>query len=410
MPVFLQRWQRGVIKRASQERRVLLLAGPRQCGKTTLLKHLDMPDIEYRTLDDEALRVTAEVDPQSFVTHDKAMLVIDEVQRVPSLLTQVKQVVDDNPRPGQFLLTGSVNIPGLPSVNESLAGRIAKIRLRTLSEGEIKGRSSEFLLKAFNQDFSSSGLAVYGRDDVLDIAFRGGFPEVIKFANRARRRWHNDYINALLERDLKDIANIRRKDAMDELVKVLAAWSSKFMDISAIGKKMSIRRPTLESYINALEMLFIVERVPPWAKTDYQRVAKRSKSFFTDSGLMASILKWREDDVRLNADRIGKLFETFVFAELSAQLDMGDGEYSLFHYHDREKREIDFLVERDDGALLGIEVKASLSFQKSDFKHLKWFRDNLAGDHPFVGIVLYAGKIHGSMGKNLHAVPFGTLW
>lgn len=409
MSDFLSRWQNNTINTAANERRVLLLAGPRQCGKTTLLHHLDIEDTEYRTLDDEGLREAAEADPHGFVEHQKAMLIIDEVQRVPSLLPAVKKVVDEDQRSGQFLLTGSANIQSLPSVQESLAGRVAKIRLRTLTQGEIKGATPKFLEKAFAQDFNY-GWQVYDRDDILQISFRGGFPEPIGFEARARRRWHNDYIDALLERDLKDIAQIRRKDAMAELVKIMASWSSKFMDISAIGAGLSIQRPTLESYINALETLFIIERVPPWIKTDYQRVGKHSKGFMTDSGLMTSILGWREDQVRLDSDRIGKLFETFVFSELAALVDLGDGEYQLYQYRDREKREIDFLIERDDGALLGVEVKASASFKSDDFKHLRWFRDNLAGDRPFTGIVLYAGEFSGSMGDNMFAVPYGAMW
>lgn len=167
---------------------------------------------------------------------------------------------------------------------------------------------------------------------------------------------------------------------------------------------------TLESYINALEMLFIVERVPAWTKTDYGRVGGHSKLFMTDSGLMASILGWNEDKITLSPDRLGKLFETFVCAEISSLIDANDGMYQLFHYRDREQREIDFIIEREDEVLLGIEVKASTTVGRGDFKHLRWFRDNIAGDRPFFGIVLYAGTYTGSMGKNLAVVPFGSLW
>ena len=409
MPKFLQRWQSDTIRNLVNERRILLLNGPRQCGKTTLSKHLDLGNAEYRTLDDATLREAAEVDPHSFVKHDKDMLIIDEVQRVPSLLPAIKQTVDEDNRPGQFLLTGSANVQSLPNVRESLAGRVANIRLRPFSEGEIRGGKPRFLQNAFAGKFDY-GWTAYDRDKVLASAFRGGFPEVIDLDIRGRRRWHRDYVSALLERDLKDIAQVRRQDAMRQLVEILAAWSSKFMDISSIGANLSIQRPTLESYINALETLFIVERVPPWTKTDYERVGKHSKLFMTDSGLMTSILGWTEDKVNLNADRIGKLFETFVFAELSSQIDPSDGMYRLFHYRDREKREIDFLIEREDGALLGVEVKASTTAERGDFKHLKWFRDNIAGDRPFFGIVLYAGTFSGSMGERLATVPYGALW
>lgn len=409
MMAYLPRWQSQTIETAMKERRVLLLTGARQCGKTTLVRQIASKDTEYRTLDDGTLKEIAEADPQGFVKHKAGMLIIDEVQRAPALLTAIKKVVDEDTRPGQFLLTGSADIQTLPNVRESLAGRVAKIRLRTLTEGEIKGAQPKFLKRAFDQDFEY-GWQVYDRDDVLETAFRGGFPEAITLKGRARRRWHRDYIEALLERDLKDIARIHRHDAMRELVRVMAAWSSKFMDLSAIGAGLSIQRPTLESYINALESLYLVERVHPWTKTDYGRVGKQKKVFMTDGGLMASILGWDLDHVRLDGDRAGKLVESFAFNELAALVDMSDGECELYHYRDRERREIDFLIERDDGALLGIEIKAAAGAKKSDFRHLSWFRDNLAGERPFVGIVLYAGDFAGSFGKGLWAVPFGAMW
>lgn len=197
---------------------------------------------------------------------------------------------------------------------------------------------------------------------------------------------------------------------MKMLVDILAAWSGKYMDSSAIGAGLSIRRPTMEAYINALESLFIIEKVPPWTRTDYERVGKQAKLFMLDSGLMASLLRWNIDQIEFDADRSGKLIETFVHNELAAQIDASNGKYELFHYRDREQREIDFLIEREDNALLGIEVKAGSAVNQSDFKHLKWFRDNIAKDRPFTGIVLYSGEMVGSVGENLWVVPFGALW
>lgn len=405
----IPRWQSQSIKTAMKERRVLLLTGPRQCGKTTLVRKLSSNQVVYRTLDDVTLKEIAEADPAGFVAHDAGMLIIDEVQRVISLLPAIKKVVDEDNRPGQFLLTGSANIQTLPDVQESLAGRVAKIRLRTLTEGEIQRANPRFLHRCFEQNFTYKW-RTYSRDDVLEVAFRGGFPEIIRLQGHARRRWHRDYISALLERDLKDIAQIRQHDVMHELVHVMAAWSSRFMDIAAIGAGLAIRRPTLESYINALEALYLLERVQAWTKTDYGRVGKQKKIFMTDSGLMSSILGWRLDQVRMDPDRAGKLVESFAFGELAALVDMSDGEYELYHYRDREKREIDFLVEREDGALLGIEIKCAASAKKDDFKHLAWFRDNIAEGRRFVGIVLYAGEHAGSFGNHLWAVPFGAVW
>ena len=403
------RWQMATIKQLMLERRVLLLSGVRQCGKTTLAHQLESEETEYRTLDDGTLREAAENDPQGFVKRNVKTLIIDEVQRVPPLLSAIKKAVDEDISFGQYLLTGSTNIQSLPTVSESLAGRIAKIRLRPLAQGEIERTTPSFFDSAFNQSFSSSNTN-YDRDAILEIAFRGGFPEPMLLQDRGRKRWHTDYVNAILERDLKEIARIHRKNAMRELVHTLAAWSGRFMDLSAIGSGLSIRRSTIESYINALETLYLVERVYPWTKTDYARVGKQSRLFMVDSGLMTSLLNWKMDQVRLDSDRSGKLIETLAFNEIMAQIDASDGRYELFHYRDREKREIDFLIEREDDALLGIEIKAGSAVTKRDFTHLRWFQKNLAKKQVFIGIILYTGEHPASFGDNLWAVPFGLLW
>ena len=409
MASLYDRWQKKSIDNAMKNRRVLLLSGARQCGKTTLAKQLATKRTDYRTLDDLALRQLAESDPHGFVQHDGKTLIIDEVQRVPALLSAIKLVVDDDMRPGQYLLTGSANIQSIPGAQESLAGRISKIRLRPLTQGEILGVKPNFLASAFKQSFKKAD-KVYDRSALIKMGMRGGFPETLKLKSHERPKWHRDYVNALLDRDLKDIAKITRQSAMRELVNILAAWSGKLMDVSAIGAGLSIQRPTVESYINALETLYIVERVSPWTQTDYGRVGKQHKLFMTDGGLMSSILRWNETQVALDADRSGKLIETFAFNELAAQIDASGGLYELSHYRDREQREIDFVVERNDGALLGIEVKAGSALGDGDFKHLKWFQEHIAKDRPFTGIVLYSGVHAGSMGSNLWAVPFGSLW
>ncbi len=409
MNSILGRWQNKSIARSRQERRVLLLTGSRQCGKTTLVRQLESSKVEYRTLDDGTLQAFAESDPMGFVQHDREMMIIDEVQRALPLLPAIKKVVDEKNSPGQFLLTGSANIQTMPDVQESLAGRIAKIRLRTLTEGEIVGADPGFLDSCFNQEFKD-GDVVYSRDDIIKSALRGGFPETLNFGSLARARWHRDYMAMLLSRDLMEIVRIRRHKKMQDLVKILSAWSSKFMNIEKIGAILGITRPTLESYINALEGLYLIEQVEPWTKTDYARVGKQRKLFMTDSGLMSSILGFREERVRLDPDQAGKLVETFAYNELAAQVELSGGEYSLYHYRDREKREIDLMVERDDGALLGIEVKSAATIAKKDFRHLGWFRESIAHDRSFTGIVLYAGEHTGTFGDDLWAVPFGTIW
>ena len=318
-------------------------------------------------------------------------------------------VLGENTQPGQYLLTGSTNIQALPSTQESLAGRVSKVRLRPLTQGEIQGSLPDFLTHAFNQFFNFPW-TFYDKDAIIEMAFRGGFPEALTLEGRSQKKWHRDYLEALLERDLQDVAKIHRYDAMRELTKVLAAWSSKFLDTSSISSGLSIHRPTVVTYINALEALYIVERVLPWTKTDYDRVGKQSKLFMTDSGLMCSILSWNKDQIRFDSDRLGKLMETFIFNELASQIDASEKDYELYHYRDRVKREIDFLIEREDQTILGIEVKSSLSIQKKDFNYLEWFQENLAKSKPFIGIVLYSGDRPLSFGQNLWAIPMSMLW
>ena len=405
------RWQKSSLEEALASRRVVMLTGARQCGKTTLAKTLVDDSVSYRTLDDRTMRQAAESDPHLFVEHvaDGGVLIIDEVQKVPDLLPAIKQVVDRDNRPGQFLITGSANILTLPTVQESLAGRIGKVRLRPLSQGEITNVKPLFLERAFVQDFKR-GAKRHNRNDLIEVIFRGGFPEPIRLHGKARRAWHIDYIDALIEHDLNDVANIRRTDAMKDLLGVLAAWSSKFMDVSAIGANLAADRRTLASYISALRAFYIVESVSAWQKTDYDRVGKASKLFMADTGMIAALLNWKTPDFASDADKAGKAFETFAYNELAVQIDAAEDAYQLYHYRDKDKREIDFLIERNDRHKLALEIKSGISIKKSDFKHIEWFRDNLSKGAPVIGVVLYAGDDILPFGENLWALPFDCMW
>jgi hypothetical protein len=420
----VKRWQMLGVLEALTTRRVVILEGARQCGKTTLAKSLQTaPGAIYRTLDDVALQAAARADPHGFVAHGAGLMVIDEIQRAPELLQAIKKEVDDNPVPGRFLLTGSAHIQASPGVTESLAGRVAHQRLRPFAAGEVARVPPTFLARALREDWAgltgnytaTPGVApaepLSGKDAVLLQAMRGGYPEAQALSDKAVRRWHQGYLAALMARDLQDVAHIRRKDSMQKLLEVLAAWSGKLMDVSAIGGQLALSRPTLETYINALQTLFLIERVRPWAKTDYDRVSKQDKLFMTDTGLVASLLRWQFDKVRLDADLGGKLVESFVFTQLAAQLGAHEEPCSLTHYRDREQREIDFLIETPDGVTVGVEVKAGSAVGLDSFKHLVWFRERmLQNNTPFLGLVLYTGEQVLRFGEQLWAIPMHALW
>ncbi|MCL2480695.1 MAG: ATP-binding protein [Spirochaetaceae bacterium] len=406
----IPRWQAEGIKKALKSRRVVVLTGGRQTGKTTLLNQVLKKDSVLLSLDDDNLLKFAKEDPKGFIKHSTGTMFIDEVQKAPNLIPEIKMAVDKNNRVGQYCLTGSANIQTLPIITDSMAGRNKRIRLRPLTIGELMNRSPKFLKHSFNMDFPRK-IEGYDKEQIFDFAFRGGYPEAVKLkTQKERKEWYKDYSSDLLNRDLKDLMNIRRQNNLKELVLVLAGWSGKFMDAAKIGAGMAISKQTLDAYINALESLFIFERVNPWVRTDYDRVGKSSKIYASDTGFMTSILGWNKDDIMRDSDRSGKLMETFIFQELAAQIDL-DSDYNLFQYRDYKKHEVDFLIERDDGAMVGIEVKASHSVSREDFAPQIWFRENIIkGKTSYIALVLYSGEYTLSFGDGLLAVPAAALW
>ena len=405
----IQRWQETRISSARASRRVLLLEGARQCGKTTLARGLP-GKWHYRTLDDAASMDALAYDLKAFVRHEHDMMIIDEVQHAPQLLPEIKRVVDDDPRPGQYLLTGSAHVQSLPGVVESLAGRVAHIRLRPFAQAELFGKAPDFLHDLVsNVSFSDQPDA--NRQHVIQAAMRGGYPEVQAFDHRQRSAWHRDYVDAILNRDLQDVGRVVNRRGLRNLLSAAAAWSCRISDSSAMSRELSVARNSVETWLGLLETLFLFERLPAWARTDYKRIGKRDKWMLTDSGLVSSLLRYPDDPARLNDDQVGKIVELLVACELLALADASDDRFLVSHYRDNEKREIDFMIDDEDtGGAIGIEVKASTTVGARDFRHLRWFVENLSENRPFVGVVLYCGTDVLHFGDNLMAIPITLMW
>jgi hypothetical protein len=402
------RWAKNIVEHALKTRRVIIISGARQVGKTTLAEQAVTENAIFRTLDNTTFLPVALQDPVGFLEHDSKTLVIDEIQKAPILLPEIKRIVDKDNAPGQFVLTGSSDVRGNPNIKESLAGRVKNIRLRGLTEGEIRGVKPRFIERLFALDFPSQILGC-SKSAVLKIALRGSYPEVLNFEKQDRKDWYKDYLNALIEHDLKDIASIKNEDALRQIIKILSAWSSKYMDAKGICSSCGLSKPTLDEYISLIERLYICERLRPWTSTDYDMVGRTDKIYMTDTGLMAANLGWHYDTVALDADRYGKLIETLVFNELSAQIDLNN-DYTLHHYRDRRDREIDFIIENEQGDMVAVEVKGGSHVAQDDFKHIKWFKENLVKDRRFVGVILYSGENTIRFGENLYAVPTAALW
>ena len=404
-----KRWQEDNLKDALETRRVVILSGARQCGKTTLAKSLNSDKRKYITLDDVTLYNLAKNDPQPFVKIEEGTLVIDEIQKVPELITAIKKAVDENLRYGQYLITGSVNIQKLPTVKESLAGRVRKVRLRPLAQGEILQNSPKFIQRIKKCDFINN--KTYDKEQVSKLIYDGGYPEPLQFKiNKSKRIWFNDYLNSIIENDLSDIANIRRQDYLKDTLSILASFSSKFIDKSKITSSLGISIQTLEKLIGVLENTYLVDRLYPWLKSDYERVNKQCKYFITDTGLMSAMLNWNLKDIFLDQDKSGKAFETYVYTQLISYVELESYEYSLSHYRDRNGHEVDFILEDSSNHIYGIEVKSGSSLSKDSAKHLKWFRDNLIKDKKFLGIVLYTGEYVVPISNDIYAVPINNLW
>lgn len=334
---------------------------------------------------------------------------IDEVQKYPQLIEAIKMEVDRSNRKGQFLLSGSSDIRMMAEVRESLAGRIKRVALRTFTVGELEGVKPLFLERAVNADFPRMADDV-GRTGIIRLALRGGYPEVQGLNDLDRRSWLQDYCDALLERDLKDIATIRRHSVMRDLLCIFAAWSGKYMEQTSVCSTYGMKWETFDAYASALEGLYLYDKVLPWLARDYERVARRPKCFMRDSGLLSALLRWDESEVLRDRDHAGKLVESFIYHELVSLVDCG-GHYDIFHYRDREKREVDFVIrDNDSGHVLAIDAKAGTNVGRDDFRHIRWFRENLLKDVPSTGIVLYSGREVLSFGNGCYAVPTSMLW
>ena len=403
----ITRWQERNLISAVAARRAVHLTGARQCGKSTLASVVQLDKCRRYTFDDDGTRSTAKGDPHGFVARRGGeTLVIDEVQKVPAILNAIKMQVDASNEKGQYLLTGSSNLRFAKTIRDSLAGRMRTIRLRTLAQGEIRGGAGDFIQKTLSREFPDR-VDGFSKREVIALAFKGGYPETLELDAAERRYWFEDYLNDLLLKDIKDVTEIRKLQALRDISDWLMAYSSKFFEIKELATQCGIKQDTVKVYIEALKAIYLFDAVEPWTKSDYAKLGKRPKHFVSDPSLMANLLGWNAEEVYFDDDKSGKLVETWVYHELASLADQTPGT-RIRQYRDSDRREIDFLVENEGGETLGIEVKSGSAIGRDDFRHLKWFARTLAKG-AFTGIVLYSGDRTLPFGDGFYAVPLGAL-
>jgi len=397
------------IAEALQDTPVVLLAGPRQAGKTTLVRKIAVQQgLRYQTMDDELSLLSAREDPVGMIrSMDRA--VIDEIQRAPQLLLAIKKSVDEDRRPGRFLLTGSAKLMALPTVADSLAGRMETLSLLPLSQSEIESRSANWIDSAFAGRILMTGQAALG-SDLVDRVLRGGYPEAIsRPSSRRRVAWARQYIGAIIQRDVRELGAIEKLDQLPRFLRALAQTAGQMCNYSQLGAQVGLDGKTASRYAGVLEQMYLLKRINVWARNRLNRVIKTPKLQFIDSGLLAALLDLGAEEVQQNRARFGKVLETFVFAELLKHTTTADDDYELMYYRDADKFEVDVIIENTVGQLVGVEIKASATVKQSDLRGLKKFA-GLAGGQFKMGVLLYDGTETMPLGDGIWAAPLSSLW
>jgi len=388
---------------------VVCLLGPRQSGKSALAQRHDRTR-PYVTFDDAALLGAATADPVGFLAGVPAIVTLDEIQRVPALLSAIKMSVDRDRRAGRFLLTGSANLLLLPAVSESLAGRMEVVRLYPLTEAEKARESGRFVERLLAGSFRPRIHA--GQPDPGDLVRRllqGGYPEARRRTGARLRQWHRDYIDALIQRDARDIANLRNLDHLGTLLTLLALQTAQLLNVTAAATHVGIRRETAENHLSALERLFLVRRLPAWHRNDARRLVKAPKVHVVDSGLAATLAGLLADDWIRNRERFGHILESFVLQQLVAQAGWTDTDLRFWHYRDKDQVEVDVVITRGP-QVWGVEVKAGATVTAGDGHGLRRLAEQ-SGKHFQCGVILYAGtSTLPTADPRILAVPLAELW
>ena len=433
-PVFYPRSIGRRLAEALEDSPVVLIHGPRQCGKTTLAQLTCAPgyltrgvgplgsigsrlhrDYTYLSFDDVVVREGARSDPRGFVADLPERVILDEVQHVPELFEAIKIEVDRHRTPGRFVLTGSTNVLLLPKLSESLAGRLQIVRMHPLAQVELAARSaaspsdSGFLRALFGDGFAIRQSERLG-DRLMDRIVAGGFPPALERPTARRQAdWYRDYVEALVQRDVRNLARIRSLDVLPRLLSAAASQTARLFNLADLASPFELSRPTIGDYVTLLERLFLLDRLPPWHSNRLSRLVKSPKLHVVDTGLAAALLG--ADAGALKADRVllGQLLETFAYQELRRQASWHRAPVAFFHFRDKDGAEVDIVIETGSRSVVGVEVKAAATVTQSDFRGLRKLA-SAAGNRFARGVVLYDGEASVRFGDSLHAVPIRRLW
>jgi predicted AAA+ superfamily ATPase len=397
------------LREALRDTPAVLIHGPRQSGKTTLARTVgESRGYRYVSFDDDATRAAAQADPVGFVARLPAKSILDEVQRVPQIFTSLKGSIDARRTPGRFILTGSANVFLVPDLADSLAGRMGILRLHPLAQCEIADTRSRFLDDLLRGRFRTALCEPLGRDLARRIT-DGGYPAALARRAPARRRaWYRDYVEAQIQRDIRDLSRVRSLDTLPKLLRVAATHTAQLINVADLAAPFELTRQTIHEHVTLLERVFLLERLPPWHVNQMSRLVKRPKLHVGDTGIASTLLGL--DAAGLESDRVtlGAMLESFVLQELRRQASWRPNPIDFFHFRDRDDFEVDLVLD-GEGVVAGIEVKATATVNESDLRGLRKLR-SAAGKRFSAGVVLYDGGAAIDFGDSLFAVPVRRLW
>jgi uncharacterized protein len=412
MAELVPRHAQGMIEEALTDTRVVLLLGARQVGKSTLASQVaaDRGATGPITLDDATMREAANADPTGFVASLVRPVVLDEAQRSEPLLLAIKEAVDRDASPGQFLLTGSANILTAPRIHEALTGRTEIINLWPFSQSEIERSQANLVERLFTGSVPSITGATVGRDAFVERAVRGGYPEAYRRAQRRRERWFDSYVESVITRDLRELADIRRIETIPRLLRLIAAQAANLYKAETMSSDLGISTKTVQSYTELLETVFLVRRVKAWRANIGRREITTPKIYVVDSGLLAYLLG--ADRARAAGDDqvTGKLFDNFVAMEISRLVDWAETSATQYHYRDRSTGdEIDVVLESRAGEIACVECKAAATVRTADYRAMTKLRD-ARGERFKAGAVIYTGAETRPLTERIWALPVSALW
>jgi uncharacterized protein len=400
-----------LVLEALAESRAVALLGARQVGKSTLALEIARSEhpAEYVSLDDAGVARSARSDPVEMIASLRGPAVIDEIQRAPELLLAIKQKLDADDSPGQFLLTGSADLLTLPTIADALPGRVQYLHLWPLTQAELHGASASLIDPLFAGRFPRVVDAPVGRRAVAPMLVRGGYPEAQRHPSGGLDRFFKSYVDSLLGRDLGDVANVREPRNVDRVLRMIGARSGGILSVNGIAGELGINRVTVAKHVEILERLFLVRRIGAWHRNLGGKLVKSPKAFAVDSGLLAHLVGAEKSRVLADGGVVGAMLESFVAMELVRLAELAERPLTIHHYRDQRQREVDIVLERHSGEVVGVEVKAGSTPNAADFAGLRYLRDSL-GARFKAGALIYTGSRTLPFGDRLAAVPVSGLW